>query len=160
MSSDTTWKVSKYGVASGSYFPALELNTDQKKLRICTLSCCVSKDNFWTFSMSRIPYPKIDKSYYCVKSVRIRIIVVRIFRIRTENRKIGVFLRIQSECRKMRTRITPHTENFHAVYIFMTPLPLNLTLISKSPFLNAHLKKNYETGYEKAERCIQGHRRI
>ena len=55
----TAWKVSRYGVFSGPYFPAFELNTerlrentDQKKLRISTLftqcwlllvtSCC-----FW-----------------------------------------------------------------------------------------------------------------
>ena len=31
------WKVSKYGVFSGPYFPACGLNTDQKKLRIWTL---------------------------------------------------------------------------------------------------------------------------
>ena len=33
----TAWKVSKYGVFSGSYFPVFGLNTDQKKLRIWTL---------------------------------------------------------------------------------------------------------------------------
>ena len=33
----TAWKVSKYGVFSGPYFPAFGLNTDQKKLRIWTL---------------------------------------------------------------------------------------------------------------------------
>ena len=33
----TAWKVSKYVVFSGPYFPAFGLNTDQKKLRIWTL---------------------------------------------------------------------------------------------------------------------------
>ena len=36
-------------------------------------------------------------------------------RIRTEYREIGVSFRIQSECGKMRTRITPNTETFYAV---------------------------------------------
>ena len=34
----TAWKVSKYGVFSGPYFSAFGLNTDDKKLRIWTLS--------------------------------------------------------------------------------------------------------------------------
>ena len=36
----TAWKLSKYGVFSGSYFPVFGINTgktDQKKLRICAL---------------------------------------------------------------------------------------------------------------------------
>ena len=33
----TAWKVSKYGVFSGPYFPAFGLNTDQEKLLIWTL---------------------------------------------------------------------------------------------------------------------------
>ena len=33
--------------------------------------------------------------------------------------------------------------NFH---IFIIPLPLNMTLFSKSPYLTAHIKMNYETG--------------
>ena len=37
-------------------------------------------------------------------------------RIRTEH---GVSLRIQSECGKIRTRITPNTETFHAVLIII-----------------------------------------
>ena len=36
-------------------------------------------------------------------------------RIRTEYGRYGVTLRIQSECRKMRTGITPNTDTFHAV---------------------------------------------
>ena len=40
------------------------------------------------------------------------------FLIRTEYREI-VSLRIQSECGKMRTRITPNTDTFHAVLWFV-----------------------------------------
>ena len=52
--------------------------------------------------------------------------------------------------------------NYH---IFITPLPLKLTLISKSPYLTAHLKINYETGYtgrfpEKTQRRVPDHRNI
>ena len=32
--------------------------------------------------------------------------------------RYGVSLRIQSKCGKIQTRITPNTDNFHAVYIF------------------------------------------
>ena len=37
MSKSTTWKVSRYGAFSGTYFPAFGLNTDQKKLLIWKL---------------------------------------------------------------------------------------------------------------------------
>ena len=44
----TAWKVSKYGVFSGPYFPAFGLNTDQKKLCIWThfTQRCSSKIQF------------------------------------------------------------------------------------------------------------------
>ena len=42
---------------------------------------------------------------HCVKSVRIR----------SYSGPYGVSLRIQSECGKTRTRITPNTDTFHAV---------------------------------------------
>ena len=46
--------------------------------------------------------------------------------------------------------------NFH---IFIIPLLLNVTLFSKSHYLTAHIKINYETGcigrfFEKTQRCI------
>ena len=41
------------------------------------------------------------KSKHCVKNVRIGVVLVR----------------IQSECEKMRTRITPNTETFQAVFV-------------------------------------------
>ena len=34
---NTAWKVSKYGVFSGPYFPTFGLNTEQKRLRVWTL---------------------------------------------------------------------------------------------------------------------------
>ena len=54
----------------------------------------------------------------------------------------------------------PKLTNFH---IFIIPLPFNVTLSSKSPYLTAHIKINYETGCigrfsEKTQRCIQDHR--
>ena len=55
--SDTAWKLSKYGVFSGPFFPASGLNTE----------------------------------------------------------RYGVSLRIQSECGKIRTRITPNMDTFHAL---------------------------------------------
>ena len=53
---------------------------------------------------------------HCVKSVRIRSYSgphLPLFGLNTE--KYGVSLRIQSEFGKMRTRITPNADTFHAV---------------------------------------------
>ena len=53
---------------------------------------------------------------HCVKSVHIRSYSgphFPAFGLNTE--RYGVFLRIQSECGKMRTRITPNIDTFHAV---------------------------------------------
>ena len=55
--------------------------------------------------------------WHCVKSVRIRIFSgphFRAFGLNTE--RYGVSLRIQSECGKMRTRITPNTGTFYAMW--------------------------------------------
>ena len=38
------------------------------------------------------------------------------------------------------------TPKLTSSYIFITPLPLNVTLISKSSYLTVHIKINYETG--------------
>ena len=57
-----------------------------------------------------------DKNSHCVKSVRIRSYsgpYFSAFRLNTES--YGVSLRIQSECGKIRTRITPNTDTFYAV---------------------------------------------
>ena len=56
------------------------------------------------------------QNVHCVKSVRSRNYsgpYFPAFRLNTE--RYSASLRIQSECGKMRTRITPNTETFHAV---------------------------------------------
>ena len=58
----------------------------------------------------------ILKNSHCVKSVRIRCYSgphVPAFGLNTE--RYGVSVRIQPECGKMRSRITPNTDTFHAV---------------------------------------------
>ena len=55
--------------------------------------------------------------YHCAKSVRIRSYSgphFPAFGLNTE--RYSVSLRIQSECGKMQTRITPNTDTFHTVY--------------------------------------------
>ena len=51
---------------------------------------------------------------------------------------------------------------FSNVHLLIIPLPLNVALFSKSPYLTAHFKINYETGCigrfsEKTQRYIQDH---
>ena len=46
--------------------------------------------------------------------------------------------------------------------IFVIPLPVNMTLLSKSSYLTGHIKINYERGCivrfsKKTQRCIQDH---
>ena len=64
---------------------------------------------------------------HCAKSVRIRSysdLYFPAFGLNTE--RYGVSLRIQSRCGKVRTRITPNTDTFHAVItILITPLSIN-----------------------------------
>ena len=58
--------------------------------------------------------------FHCVKSVRIRSYSgphFPAFGLNTE--RYGVSLCIQSECGKMRTRITPNTDTFHAMFAFL-----------------------------------------
>ena len=65
--------------------------------------------------LSLLFYIKVKK-VHCVKSVRIRSYSgphFLAFGLNTERYEAS--LRIQSECRKMRTRITPNTDTFHAV---------------------------------------------
>ena len=64
-------------------------------------------------------------AYHCVKSVRIRSYPGPHFPapgLNTERYEVS--LRIQFECGKMRTKITPNTDTFYAVFV--------------------HLKKSYE----------------
>ena len=59
-----------------------------------------------------------NKGLHSVKSVRIRSYSGPYFPVfGLSKERYGVSLRIQSECRKMRTRITPNTDTFHAVLI-------------------------------------------
>ena len=62
---------------------------------------------------------------HCIKSVRIRSYSGPHFpTFGLDRDRCSVSLRIQSECRKMRTRITPNTDTFHAV-----PLSIESTLL-------------------------------
>ena len=60
---------------------------------------------------------------HCVKSVRIRSYSgphFPAFRLKTE--RYFLSLRIQSECGKMRTIITPNTDTFYSVMLLSIPL--------------------------------------
>ena len=65
-------------------------------------------------------------NHHCVKSVRIRSYSGPYFPAFGLNPEgYGVYLRIQSECGKIRARISPNTDTFHAVHLFaLSPLPL------------------------------------
>ena len=72
------------------------------------------KSVFWfTLKLTtKIPtVPSLPSKLTLRKLAVFGVILDRIFRIRTE---YGVSLRIQSKCRKMRTRITPTMDTFHA----------------------------------------------
>ena len=57
-----------------------------------------------------------SRTSHCVKSVRIRSYSGPYFPAFGPNReRYGVSLRIQSECGKIRTRITPNADTFYAV---------------------------------------------
>ena len=59
----------------------------------------------------------ILKPFHCVKSVRTRNFsgpYFLVFGLNTE--RYAAFLCIQFECRKIRTRKTPNTDTFHAVF--------------------------------------------
>ena len=54
--------------------------------------------------------------HHCVKSVHIRSYSGPLFHaFRLNAKRYGVSLRIQSECRKIQTKITPNTDTFYAV---------------------------------------------
>ena len=64
--------------------------------------------------------------YHCVKIVRIRSYSgPHSLAFKLNTKRYGVSLRIQSECWKMRIRITPNTRTFYAVYIWIQPFKLN-----------------------------------
>ena len=66
-------------------------------------------------------------------------------RIRTEQERHGVSLRIQSECDKMRTRITPNTGTFHAV----------LSLLDKTQYFDGNIVSDSENAFSITEYLTQ-----
>ena len=52
--------------------------------------------------------------------------------------RYGVSLRIQSECRKIRARITPNTDTFHAVSVMKLLREVTRTLTSLYPSLTKY----------------------
>ena len=73
----------------------------------------------------------INEHHHCVKSVRIRSYsdpYFPAFRLNTERYRLS--LRIQSECGKIRTRITPNTDTFHAV-IFPKMIGYDLLMVDE-----------------------------
>ena len=107
----TVWNVSKYGVFSGPYFPAFGLNTDQKKLRIWTLFSQWQRFP-WTCVIWIIP--KLNTAWKVSKYGFFSGPYFPALGLNTE-RYFVVSLRIQSECRKIRTRKTPYLDTFHTV---------------------------------------------
>ena len=73
------------------------------------------EENPWMY-IETLTYP-FDRKYlrHCVKSVRIRSYSGPNFPALGLNKeRYGVYLRIQSECWKMQTRITPNVDTFYA----------------------------------------------
>ena len=78
------------------------------------------------FTLSSVSRPVSLKCHW-VKSVRIRSYsgpYFPAFSVNTD--RYSVSLRIQSECGKMRTRITPNTNTFYAMISFWPILPKNI----------------------------------
>ena len=60
----------------------------------------------------------VHKSWHCMKSVRIWSFPgPYFFAFGLNTKTYGVFFRILSECRKLRTSQTPNTDTFHAVWV-------------------------------------------
>ena len=77
------------------------------------LFLCISR-----YFSEKLFFEILSRRPHCAKSVRIRSYsgsYFPAFGLNTE--RYGVSLRIQSECRKIRTRITPNTDTFHAVLL-------------------------------------------
>ena len=73
--------------------------------------------NIRLYSILTFVLENARNDYHCVKSVHIRSYsgpYFPAFELNTE--RYGVFLRIHSEFGKMRTRITPNMDTFHAVH--------------------------------------------
>ena len=68
--------------------------------------------------------------HHCVKSVRIRSYSGSYFpAFGLSTKRYRVSLRIQSECGKIRTRITPNTNTFQAVHTFIVDLSQNVNYV-------------------------------
>ena len=77
------------------------------------LFLCISR-----YFSEKLFFEILSRRPHCAKSVRIRSYsgsYFPTFGLNTD--RYGVSLRIQSECRKIRTRITPNTDTFHAVLL-------------------------------------------
>ena len=82
-------------------------------------SCCHS-ETFIKATFLRHYKEVFCRIFHCIKSIRIRSYsgpYFLAFGLNTERYK--VFLRIYSECGKMRTRITPNTGTFYEVFTIM-----------------------------------------
>ena len=94
-----------------------------------TLSCSglsvTKRENNFQFIISNIIS---IRTFRCVKCSYSKLNRSAFSRIRTEYREIRS---IQSECRKMRTRVTPNTDTFHAVFSKVTRCKCAKTLISE-----------------------------
>ena len=98
---------------------------------ICSVAHTKIPRTYSNISLKKIYQPKDNKetschlknlkkfveTLHCVKSVRIRSCSGPYFlAFGLNSERFGVSLRIQSECGKIRTRITRNTDTFHAVF--------------------------------------------
>ena len=99
-----------------------------------------TRDVFRTLSKSITAlFAKIVKEWNCIKSVRIRIYSgshLLTFGLNTE--RYSVYLRIQFECGKMRSRITPNMDAFHEVWKLLTNFYKKLLHICLTGFYIFH----------------------
>ena len=106
--------------------------------------------NIRLYSILTFVLENARNDYHCVKSVHIRSYsgpYFPAFELNTE--RYGLFLRIHSEFGKMRTRITPNTDTFHAVHFihfrgtfFQAHLGLGITRKQGLATLSHQFKSN------------------
>ena len=96
-------------------------------------------------------------TYHCIKIVRIRSYSGPYFPAFELNAEIyGASFRLQSKCRKIRTRITPNTDTFYAVYSISGDIfpikeqrPENKKTTSFNHFLRRqNVRINYQLSYK------------
>ena len=102
------------------YSKVLNFSTVSAKclLNILAISSLFTNKVSFSTNNTKKELSKFSCTIHCVKSIRIRSYSgphFPTFGLNTE--RYSVSLRIQSECGKMRTRITPHTDTFHAVVL-------------------------------------------